>query len=58
MAEQSQTPNWTSDQSAWQPQQAGETPRAPQSALEAEAPRIERGKLKAAERPITDWASI
>ena len=47
-----------------QPQQAGESSRAPQSAFGADAPRLERPAPKsgtAAEerpRPLRDWASI
>jgi hypothetical protein len=54
MAELSQTP----EQPLNQLQQAGESPRAPQSAYEADAPRLERAAPKTAPRPITDWASI
>jgi hypothetical protein len=41
-----------------QPQQSGESQRAPQSAYEAEAPRLERDPRKETPRPFTDWASI
>jgi len=58
MAEQGQTPALSPDYIPAQSQQTGDAPRAPQSAHEAEAPRIERRAPKPAPRPITDWASI
>ncbi len=58
MAEQSQIPHPKSDQTPWQPQQAGAAPRAPQSAWEAAAPRLKRATAEPDPSPITDWASI
>lgn len=58
MAEQSQTTARPPEHTPAQPQQSSEAPRAPQSAYEAEAPRVERRAPKPAPRPITDWASI
>lgn len=58
MAQQGQTPDWSSDHIPSQTQQAGEAQRAPQSAWEADAPRIKRAASKPAQSPITDWASI
>jgi hypothetical protein len=58
MAEQSQTSHRKSGQTPWQAQQAGEAPRAPQSAWEAAAPRLKRATTEPDPSPITDWASI